>query len=167
MGIGDALLTNVPGLQLSVRTADCLPVIFVDVESRAVAIAHAGWRGTAARIAQRVVLLMQQVYGTRLESLQVAIGPGIDKCCYEVGLEVIEAMGCYSPLAPPVETAPGKYKISLAEVVFTQLVDSGVQAQNIHLGAPCTYCSGTEFYSWRREGTAAGRMVNVVAIRPS
>ncbi len=85
---GDALITNVPGLLLVVRTADCLPVLFVDEARKAVGSVHCGWRGTRGRILERAVVALRESYGTDPASLLAALGPCIGPCCYEVGPEV-------------------------------------------------------------------------------
>lgn len=88
---GDALITKQPGLLLAVKVADCLPILVVDPEQRVVAVAHAGWRGTLARITEKTVGEMRRRFGSMPRHLRAAIGPGIHACCYEVGREVYEA----------------------------------------------------------------------------
>src|SRR5574340_721788 len=87
---GDGLITDRPALLLTVRTADCLPILLVDVKQRAVGVLHAGWRGTLARIAEKGVGEMRLRFGSDPADLRAAIGPGIRACCYEVGEEVRE-----------------------------------------------------------------------------
>src|SRR5262249_49383159 len=87
LGQGDALIDDTPGAVIAVKTADCVPVLLVDPERRAVAAIHAGWRGTAARIVESVAKAMSPV------DLHAAIGPSIGKCCYEVGPEVSAEFG--------------------------------------------------------------------------
>jgi hypothetical protein len=87
---GDALITDRPGLLLAVQVADCLPILLVDAERRVVAAVHAGWRGTLAGIAAKTVGRMRQEFGCRPGRLVAAFGPGIHRCCYEVGREVAE-----------------------------------------------------------------------------
>ena len=88
---GDAAVTRTPGNLLAVQTADCLPILLVDTKHRAVAAAHAGWRGTLRRIAAKTLGRMRMLYGTRPADVVAAIGPGIGACCYEVGHEVVQA----------------------------------------------------------------------------
>jgi len=85
---GDALMTNVPGLLLVIRTADCLPVFLVDEKNRAVAAVHCGWRGTEKRILEKAVKAMGEAYGSRPGETLAALGPCIGAACYEVGPEV-------------------------------------------------------------------------------
>jgi YfiH family protein len=85
---GDALMTDVPGLLLVIRTADCLPVFLVDEKNRAAAAVHCGWRGTEKRILERAVEAMVRSYGSEPGAMLAALGPCIGSACYEVGPEV-------------------------------------------------------------------------------
>src|SRR5512137_2325214 len=84
-------MTNVPGLLLVIRTADCLPVLLVDEENRAVAAVHCGWRGTERRILEKTVKAMEGAYGSKPADMRAALGPCIGPACYEVGPEVRQA----------------------------------------------------------------------------
>ncbi len=154
MGEGDALIENQPGSVVAVKTADCMPILLVDERSRAVAAVHAGWRGTAARIAVEAVAAMGGRFGTRPEDLHAAIGPGIGKCCYEVGPEVAAQFG-----------GQGRGHIDLAAANRRQLEESGVTPQRIYASNLCTMCRGEEFDSFRRDQAAAGRMYSFAGIR--
>lgn len=151
IGEGDALVGDHSGLAVSVRTADCYPILLADPEHRAVAAIHAGWRGTAAGVAGEAIARMSAAYGSRPEDLYAAIGPGIGACCYEVGLEVAREFG--------LDTAG---RLDLAEQNRKQLLAAGVLRIDVVGG--CTYCEADRFWSYRREGVAAGRMV--AFIRP-
>jgi hypothetical protein len=87
---GDALMTNVPGLLLVIRTADCLPVFLVDAKNRAAAAIHCGWRGTEKRILEKAAEAMGRAYGSEPGAMLAALGPCIGPACYEVGPEVRE-----------------------------------------------------------------------------
>ena len=87
----DAVITNEAGLCIGVSTADCIPLLYFDAQHRVVAAVHAGWRGTVSGIARKTLHMMQEVYGTKSEELQVVVGPGISSCAFEVGEEVVEA----------------------------------------------------------------------------
>ncbi|MGC1107395.1 MAG: polyphenol oxidase family protein, partial [Candidatus Acidiferrales bacterium] len=87
---GDAVATSAPGLLLSIQTADCIPILLVDPRHRAVAAVHAGWRGTLARVAAKMLGRMQMEFSTRPADVLAAIGPGISQCCYEVGPDVVK-----------------------------------------------------------------------------
>jgi len=87
---GDALITNQPGRLLAVQVADCLPILLADPERRVVAAVHAGWRGTLAGIVKKTVGRMRQEFGSDPKRILAAFGPGIHRCCYEVGREVVD-----------------------------------------------------------------------------
>ena len=154
LGEGDALIENQPGSVVAVKTADCIPILLVDERSRAVAAVHAGWRGTAAQIAAEAVTAMTARFGTRAEDLHAAIGPGIGKCCYEVGAEVAAQFG-----------GQGRGHIDLAAANRRQLEESGVTPRRIYASNLCTMCRAEEFDSFRRDQAAAGRMYSFAGIR--
>jgi YfiH family protein len=150
-GTGDGLVSNMNGLLVGVRTADCLPILLVDTERRAVAAIHAGWRGTAAGIVQRAIEMMQQQFGSNAKDIEAAIGPGIGACCFEVGPEVAREFGPWD--------SEEKTCLDLSRINRLQLEGSGVR--KIHESGLCTMC-GTGFYSFRREREQAGRMISFV-----
>ena len=88
----DGLVTDEPGVALTIFSADCTPVLLFDPVARAIGAAHAGWRGTAAGIAARTVEAMRREFGCRPENLRAAIGPCISQCCFETDSDVPEAM---------------------------------------------------------------------------
>jgi purine-nucleoside/S-methyl-5'-thioadenosine phosphorylase / adenosine deaminase len=162
LGEGDALISNVPGLTLVVRTADCLPILIADPENRAVAAVHAGWRGTVQEIVLEAVQAMASEYGSRPESLVIAIGPGIGACCYEVGPDVAQQ---FSRFFPERQDLNGSVKIDLPESTVRQLRRNGGRTGQIDSSGLCTRCLADHFHSYRRDGAAAGRMISTIGIR--
>jgi YfiH family protein len=154
LGEGDALLENRPGSAVAIKTADCIPILLADPRKQAVAAVHAGWRGTVAEIARHAVEAMLRQFGSRPEDLHAAIGPGIGKCCYEVGPEVAQHFG---------ET--GRAHIDLSEANRGQLLGAGLEADHIYSAGLCTMCLSDEFHSFRRDHDAAGRMFSFAGIR--
>ena len=154
LGEGDALLESAPGSVVAVKTADCIPVLLIDERLRVVAAVHAGWRGTAGRIAEHAVDAMRQRFGTRAEDIHAAIGPGIGKCCYQVGAEVAVLFG-----------EQGRAHIDLTAANRRQLEEAGVTHSRIYAANLCTMCGGAEFDSFRRDKEAAGRMYSFAGIR--
>jgi hypothetical protein len=157
----DAILTQSQGSLVSVRTADCLPLLFVDESRRALAAVHAGWRGTAQQITQRAVERMRDEFGSRSQDLEVAIGPAIGVCCYEVGPEVADQF--------PASSIQHKQRAHLDLVAENrrQLIESGVVPEQIHAAGLCTHCRSDLFHSHRRDGAAAGRMMAVIGALPT
>ena len=87
----DALVTDVPGVAIGARTADCIPVLMYDPVHRAVAAVHSGWKGTVLKIAAKALSVMASKYGTRAADILAVIGPGIGPDSFQVGPEVTEA----------------------------------------------------------------------------
>jgi polyphenol oxidase len=156
LGKGDALLENTPGAIVAVKTADCLPILLVDERHKVVAAVHAGWRGSAAGIAQRAVEKMRERFGTRPEDLHAAIGPGIGRCCYEVGPDVAVRFG-----------AETRTHVDLPAVNRRQLLETGIRRERVYTIELCTKCNPMEFHSFRRDGEAAGRQHSFAGIRPA
>lgn len=154
---GDALLENLPGVAIGIKTADCVPILLADPVKLAIAAVHAGWRGTAAFIVQAAVHAMASDFGTRPEDLYAAIGPAIGGCCFEVGPEVAREFGVI---------APGPVHLDLRAINAKQLVASGVMQANISVSAECTKCQPAGYHSFRRDREAAGRMISWIRIRP-
>jgi YfiH family protein len=155
LGEGDALLEDAPGSVVAVKTADCIPLLLVDEKQRAVAAVHAGWRGTAAGIVAAAVAQMRRRFGTQPQDVHAAIGPGIGKCCYEVGPEVAAQFG-----------EQGRAHIDLAAENRRQLVAAGVTPGRIYASNLCTQCMPEEFHSFRRDKEASGRLYSFAGILP-
>jgi polyphenol oxidase len=155
LGEGDALITNHPGLAISIRTADCYPILLADTRNLAVAAIHAGWRGTASQIIIRALEKMRDEFGTESSDVVAAIGPGIGVCCYEVGEDVSKQFGF------DIRT-----HLDLASENWKQLESAGVSTQNIEALGVCTFCNAERFFSYRREKEKAGRMTSYIRIGP-
>jgi len=159
----DAAVTASPGLLLGIQTADCLPVLLVDPERRAVAAVHAGWRGTVQRVAREAVHALE-AQGSRASDLVAALGPGIGACCYEVGDDVRDAFGPAG--APFFRTTPkGTLHLDVRAANVRQLEEAGVRSESIYHVPECTYCLPGAYHSYRRDGKGAGRMISFVGFR--
>jgi len=160
-GEGDALISATPGQYLSIRTADCVPVLIAAPDRRVIAAAHAGWRGTAARILRRTVELLVREWDVDPRQIVAAIGPGIGPCCYEVGAEVA-ALFEESVRRP---STGGKVFLDLIEANRRELLETGVRPGQIDVANLCTRCCCAEFFSYRAQPGETGRMRNVIGIR--
>jgi YfiH family protein len=163
----DAMVTSVPGLALTVSTADCVPILVHDPVRSAVAAIHAGWRGTAARIAAKAIEIMRSRYGTRPQDLKVAIGPAIRQCCYQVDRPVYEQLtaGVASAgdhLQPDVTD---HWRADLPGLNRAVLQDAGVPPAQIEDLGLCTACRQDLFFSHRAEQGRTGRMFNFVLLK--
>ena len=164
----DGLCTNEPGVTLVIYTADCVPLYFVDPEHRAIGLAHAGWRGTAAGMAQVMTERMAAEFGTDPQKLLVAIGPSICKEHFEVDEPVakeflaLERAGEFVTL--PTEK-DSKYHVDLWECNRQFLLAAGVPAENITLGRVCTMCESDLLFSHRRTRGHRGSNCAMLALR--
>ena len=156
------------GQVAAVRTADCVPVLLADRQGGAVAALHAGWRGTAAGIIGRAV---ERLAGLGIEPgrLLAAIGPAVGACCYEVNRDVAEAVCGSTPEAR--DSFPGrldgaKPRLDLSEAVSRQLSSAGLAPDSISRAPWCTACREDLFFSHRRDGERAGRMMAVIGWIP-
>ena len=161
----DGIMTNERGVTLVTYYADCTPLFFVDTENRAIALAHAGWRGTVGRIGEKVVKEMGERYGTKPENITAAIGPAISVCCYEVDLPCAEHFLALTDLKPEKFVFPkegGKFMIDLLETNRQILVAAGVKNENITISDLCTNCNSGLLWSHRatkgRRGTMSAFM---------
>lgn len=162
----DAAITASPHLALAVQVADCVPMLIADRARPAVAAVHAGWRGTAAGIAQEAVAAMRQSLGSRPEDLLVAFGPSIGACCYTVGPELPEAFDRWPQRDRWFSTdAEGTLRLDVSAANRDQLQDSGVRPENIFLSGLCTATERDRFYSYRADGPGTGRMAGVIRVR--
>ena len=154
--VGDTLRKHVRG------TSRCLPILIADPQNRAIAAVHAGWRGTAKQIVMETVEAMSNHFGSRMEDLVIAIGPGIGLCCYEVGPSVARQFSSFFPEhGDPSEGV----KIDLAESTIRQLRRNGGRTGQIDSSGLCSRCLADMFHSYRRDAEAAGRMVSTIGIR--
>jgi polyphenol oxidase len=188
----DALFTREPRVLLAVETADCIPILFADTKRRAVAAIHSGWRGTLKRIAAKTLGRMQMEFGTRPEHVIAALGPGIGRCCYEVGSDVAREFhsqfpeahewfdGPFDALAsgendpnwlpwltmrpPGHPPPPPRVHLDLIAANCAILAGAGVPRRQISCSGFCTACRTDLFFSYRRE-RITGRLLAAIAIR--
>ncbi len=158
----DAVATDREGVALCIRTADCVPIFLADPVRRAIAVVHAGWRGSALEIAGRAVECLVTEFSCRPENLRAAIGPAIGPCCYEVDRPVEEALGNLPGAGAYLRKGgrPGQWRLDLPGLNRWQLLQRGVRREQIFLGRICTACRGDLFFSHRRDGGSAGRHLN-------
>lgn len=164
---GDAMLTNSPGYALFWAYADCVPILLYDLDHRAIALVHAGWRGTAQAIAARAVAAMAERFGSRGERLLAGIAPSIGACCYTVSEEVRDRFRANPTAwasaqfeerrdASAADPAPRLY-LDLWESNRRQLLAAGLAPEHIELAGICTGCNTGRYFSHRMERGRTGR----------
>ena len=163
----DALITRLKGVCIGVSTADCVPLLMYDRVTGAIAAAHAGWRGTVARIGVQTLQAMQEAYGTKADDVSCVVGPSIGPEAFEVGEEVYET---FAEAGFPMDDiayrhpATQKWHIDLWQANAWQLMQAGVQENAIQVSGVCTYMNHARFFSARRLGINSGRMFTGIMI---
>ncbi len=149
----DAMITNKPGICLTVMAGDCVPILFYDSVKKVIAVAHAGWRGTYKKIAQHTVEKMTTEFGCVPSDIFAGIGPSISQKNYEVDLPV------YNEFEKSFENSAqfflktnkkDKYYLNLWEANKLQLISVGLPEQNIEIAGLCTFEQNNLFFSARR-----------------
>ena len=165
----DGLITARPGVALGVRTADCVPLFFVDPVRRVIGAAHAGWRGTALGMAGKMVAAFVEGFASRPEDILAAVGPAVGPCCYQVDDPVHAALAAHAGakrfLKPCREE--GRWMLDLALANRLQIGERGVPETNIHMAELCTACRQELFFSHRASSGRSGRQVNFLMLRPA
>jgi YfiH family protein len=177
----DAAVTQMPQLILPVLTADCVPLMVVNPTKRAIAVIHAGWRGTVNRIVEKTLAALCLHCGGTMDELTVAIGPSIHSCCYEVGEDVRRVFRdaipqgekYFSTYPSGIDATderqsprinPGKFYLDLVAAILDQLMLQGIEEHQITLDCYCTVCHPELFFSHRREAGRTGRMMAAIAM---
>ena len=158
----DGLVTNTPGVAIAVFTADCTPILYCDPVTGAVGAAHAGWRGTAAGIAEKVVETMVSAFGCDPKNIRAAIGPNIGACCFETHADVPEAMlAALGEEAKPYIFPQGeKFRVDLKGINAHFLRRAGVE--NMEIAKECTVCESHRFWSHRVTKGKRGSQIAVI-----
>ncbi len=162
----DAAWTSEPGVACSVLVADCLPVLFAERDGRAVAAAHAGWRGLAAGVLEATLRALQQGVGLAASDVVVWLGPCIGPRAFEVGADVLRAFGATPDDADPalfisrprLDGSP-RWRADLAGLARRRLQAAGVA--DIAVDGRCTVENASDFFSFRRDGVT-GRLAAAV-----
>ncbi|MCG9126826.1 peptidoglycan editing factor PgeF [Candidatus Poribacteria bacterium] len=156
---GDALISKINNVALGVFTADCVPISILDVETPSIAIVHAGWRGTMDQIVLKSLEKLKNEYGTNYESCLIHLGPSIQKCCYEVGSELISQFTLKFGKSVAYEN-----HLCLHTANVNQLIDYGIADNSISISSFCTSCNLNLFFSYRAEGGKTGRMLSYLQL---
>lgn len=169
----DAFITELPGVAIGVRTADCVPILISDPRNRVIAAIHSGWKGTVQKIALKTIGVMETRFKTRPEDLVAVIGPSIGPASFQVGEEVaakfkeagfpmdaiwsFQGQGDGRPMS-------GGHHIDLWEANKWILLESGVKEGNIWISGIDTFLDPS-FFSARRESVECGRNINAIRLK--
>ena len=160
----DVAIGRDPSIALSVRAADCVPILLGDRRTGAVAAIHAGWKGTAEGAAMVAVQRLARGFGSEPPDIVAAVGPSIGPCCYEVGDELIPRFAGH-PDSPGWFSRDRELRLDLWRATRDQLERAGVPPRQIHVCELCTVDHPELFHSYRRDGKRAGRLVAAIRSR--
>ncbi len=160
----DGMWTDRSEVLLVITVADCVPIWIYDPELPAVGIVHAGWRGTVRGILLEALQVLE-AHGSSLTRTEIVLGPAILKCCYAVGIDVIETVTrAYPEWAPYVlEQRGATWFFDLFGLNILQARMMGIRRVHIHPIRLCTYCNPQWFFSHRRGDTQ--RMLAFIGLR--
>ncbi len=152
----DAIISMNKHVVLSMQVADCFPIYIVDTDKKYIALIHAGWRGLVTHIIQKTITELIE-RGCQAENIHIVLGPSIKSCCFEVSDDVIHQF----PKSIITRNRPdkGKYWVDLLALAISQLFEMSINNKNIYVDKRCTSCEIDQFYSYRRDGAKAGRML--------
>jgi hypothetical protein len=156
----DALVTRTPELVLCITAADCAVLLLADPDSRVVAACHSGWRGTAAEIARRTVEAMLD-FGAQPPHLRAYISPCISTEYFEVGPEVAAEFPDQYVFERSDWNRP---HVDLKQALVDQLIQTGMDASSIETSPRCTFSETHDFFSYRAEKGATGRMMGFISL---
>lgn len=151
----DAVITHLSNIPLLITAADCVPILLYSQEKKVLGLVHAGWRGTAAKIAEKAVVAMQEHYMVRPSQIIAAIGPAIGQKHYEVGQDVADLLIQATESDEIIDTSGPKPKADLKLANYIQLDKSGVM--KIFVSELDTSVHTSMLYSHRIQGKRAGR----------
>lgn len=155
----DGLVTDVKGLALSTYHADCTPIYFYDGKKEVIAMVHAGWRGTLKNIAKKMIITMEDEFGSRAEDIKVAIGPSICRDCYEVKEDVSGLFEEKYEAKDILKLNQGRIYLDLWKINKINLLNAGILRENISMAKFCTSCNTDKLYSYRKENATKNRMI--------
>jgi YfiH family protein len=161
----DAMVTDRVGIPLSMRFADCTPLLFLDAVQGVIGIAHAGWRGTVLGVGARVVETLTQTYGSKPQNIQALIGPSIGPERYQVGEEVVAAFErAFGATKGIIRRDPsdGTAYLNLWAANAITLRRAGVE--DIEIAELCTATRTDLFFSHRAERGNTGRFGAVISL---
>jgi YfiH family protein len=163
--VGDITLSRSPEVAAGVRTADCAPVLVADRTSGAVAAIHSGWRGTVANVVRAGIAVLRELAGGRGD-LCAAIGPHIERCCFEVGPDVADELARASTAGRVAVLETARPHVDLRRILRAQLEAEGLGVEAIDDVLGCTVCARSpRFHSFRRDGKRSGRMLSAIVAR--
>lgn len=159
----DGVGTNDVGQPILLHFADCVPVMIYDRRKRALAVVHAGWKGTAGAIASKGVQFLHENFGSSPQDIVAAVGPAIGACCYPTGGDVVQRLSqTVSDASRLIDRSGAQERPDLKAINALQLLEAGVD--QVDVCDLCTACRPDMFYSHRQSGGKTGRQGAIACI---
>lgn len=156
----DGMITSTPGIMLSVRIADCIPLLLFDPVKKVIGTVHCGWRSLLGGIAEKALEMMELHRSVITENVLAALGPSAGQCCYEIGQDLAERLRPES-----VTTRDERLFGNLRWELIYRLRNAGVKKHQIEIISDCTICAESLYFSYRRDGVMSGRMMGYILLR--
>jgi YfiH family protein len=163
----DGFVTARPGVALGIKTADCVPILFVDPRRRVAGALHAGWRGAAQGIAEKMVAIFRNRFFSHASDIVAMVGPAVGACCYEVDAPVFDAFARAEGMQRCFNRLDGKerWMFDLALANRLQLIEAGISEENIITADTCTACRRDLLFSHRAaQGAKEGRQLSFIML---
>lgn len=144
----DGLMTNIPGVFLSVTTADCLPIVIYHPQTQTLALLHAGWRGLAQNIIAKAIKKLVTEFHINATELLVGIGPGIGNCHYEVQPDLVTK---FQKFSQAISWRDSKTFLDLKLVARAQFLTENISQSQIEISSICTACNSNTHFSFRQD----------------
>ncbi len=155
----DGFITDKQGVPVAILTADCLSVFIYDPKRPAIAILHAGWRGSEKNICAEGIRVMRERFDSQPQRLFAGFGPSIRSCCFEVEQDF------KSNFSFGLINRGGRIFMDIALINQKQLVNAGVREENIFDPKVCTFSDNDNYFSFRKEAKSAGRLISVIMLK--
>lgn len=164
--LADGMITNVEGLGLAVRVADCQAIFLYNPIKKVIGNIHSGWRGTIAHIVKNAIEIMVTDYKCDINNIKVFIAPSIGQCHFEVDLDVyLEFKNSFTfNIDKYTIKKNNKYYIDTREVNREYLISLGILKKNIEISSICTVCNGDTIHSYRHDKENSGRNLAIIAL---
>ncbi|MCX7991332.1 MAG: peptidoglycan editing factor PgeF [Proteobacteria bacterium] len=162
----DGIITQMKGLALAVKSADCLPIFLFDNKNKVISAIHSGWRGTALKIVKKALKKFEQEFNSNFSDIYVFIGPAINGSCYEIGKDVYQHFGFLGKKRADYfnRAKNNKFYMDLKGINAYILEQEGIPPENIEICDLCTHCESALFHSYRRDGVNAGRNISFIIL---
>lgn len=154
---GDAIITNEKNMPIGIFTADCLPILLYDRKEKVIGAIHAGWRGVENKILTETIKEMKKKFNSDPINIVCAVGPCINKCCFEVSKDVAEKFNFI------IEKENAIY-VDLLKEIYDECIRENILDKNIDISNICTVCEKDTLYSYRRDNGKTGRIGSFIEI---